>query len=70
VPRYELAGEAARRIASLELPRDQAARLPHGERLYLDEPGAAGDELPLLSLHPLLVYDAEAYLVPSPAGGG
>jgi serine/threonine protein kinase len=66
VQRYELVGENARRIASLELPRTEAARLPDAERLYLDEPAAAqaeGDGIRLAtyrSLHPLLVYDAEA----------
>src|SRR5262249_56629445 len=56
VPRYELAGKSACRIASLELPWEQAPRLPVRERLYLDEPGPSGGELPPLSLPPLLVY--------------
>jgi serine/threonine protein kinase len=54
VQRYELVGESARRIESLDLPRAEAARLPDAERVYLD--GPAG----LRSLHPLLIHDAEA----------
>jgi serine/threonine protein kinase len=37
VQRYELVGEAARRIASLELPRSDAARLPEAECVYSEE---------------------------------
>jgi hypothetical protein len=54
VQRYELVGESARRIESLELPRAEAARLPDAERVYLD--GPAG----LRSLHALLIHDADA----------
>jgi serine/threonine protein kinase len=64
--RYELLGESARRIESLELPRSEAARLPLAERLYL-EPGVAGRAagvsppmVPLKALHPLLIYEADA----------
>jgi hypothetical protein len=57
VQRYELTGEASRRIAALELPRSEAAHLPDGERVYLDQAGA---EPALLPLHPLVLYDAEA----------
>jgi serine/threonine protein kinase len=66
VQRYELAGENARRIPSLELPHAEAARLPYAERLHLDVPAAekaaafAGRLVEYRSLHPLLVYDAEA----------
>jgi serine/threonine protein kinase/tetratricopeptide (TPR) repeat protein len=62
VQRYELIGESARRIESLELPRDAADRLPDGERVYLDNGLAAGASpaIPALhSLHPLVLYDAE-----------
>jgi WD40 repeat protein/serine/threonine protein kinase len=59
VERYELVGESARRVESLVLPAAEAARLPHPERLYLEQPG--GPAAPTLHpLHPLLVYDAEA----------
>src|SRR5262249_16388797 len=37
VQRYELVGEGARRIGSLELPRSDAARLPDAECVYLEE---------------------------------
>jgi WD40 repeat protein/serine/threonine protein kinase len=60
VQRYELVGESARRIAALDLPREAAPRLPHGERLYLHDPAAGEDLAGLVALHPLLVYDAEA----------
>src|SRR5262249_216874 len=46
VQRYELVGDSARRIPSLELPRAEAVRLPDAERLYLGDPAAekvAGD---------------------------
>ncbi len=38
VEQYELIGESARRIPSLELPAEAAAELPRPERLYLREP--------------------------------
>jgi WD40 repeat protein/serine/threonine protein kinase len=55
--RFELGGDGARRIASLEVPRAELARVPDGERLYLDDPAfdAGAARLPL---HPLLLYDA------------
>ncbi len=59
VQRYELAGEAVRRIQALELPREAAARLPDGERVYLHDPASADGLAGLLPLHPLLLYDAE-----------
>jgi serine/threonine protein kinase len=58
VPRYELTGEAARRLAALVLPREAAPRLPDGERVYLGDP--AGGAETLTALHPLLLFDAEA----------
>ncbi len=60
VERYELAGEAARRLAPLELPRQEAARLPDGERVYLGEAAGADGPAALTALHPLVVFDAEA----------
>jgi WD40 repeat protein/serine/threonine protein kinase len=60
VERLELAGEAPRRLEPLEQAREQAAGLPSGERLYLAEAGADGSAGRLTSLHPLVVFDAEA----------
>jgi hypothetical protein len=64
IHRYELVGEAARRIDSMELPRAGAGQLPDGERVYLmlSSPGTPGEESgvrEVRSLHPLLLYDAE-----------
>jgi WD40 repeat protein/serine/threonine protein kinase len=55
VERYELAGEAARRLESREVPEADAARLPRPERLYLEPPDG-----PPRPLHPLLVFEFEA----------
>jgi YD repeat-containing protein len=57
--RFELTGEVARAIDPLELPHEQAASLPDGDRLYLEgpEPGGAAALRPL---YPLLLYEAEA----------
>jgi YD repeat-containing protein len=52
--RHELVGEAPRSVAPLELPRDQAAQLPDGDRLYLQ--GSAASPRPLF---PLLLHDPE-----------
>jgi hypothetical protein len=60
VPRFELVGEAAQRIASLELSREQACRLPDGNHLYLDDRGAADPLASMVPLHPLLLYDDES----------
>ncbi len=57
VERYELIGESARRIESLELPLSGSARLPIAERVYLQ---GAGAEAELHPLHPLLLYEPEA----------
>ncbi len=58
VQRFELAGEAGRRLGPLTVPAAQAARLPRTERVYL-EAAADGSEAPALRpLHPLVVYDA------------
>jgi WD40 repeat protein/serine/threonine protein kinase/tetratricopeptide (TPR) repeat protein len=53
VERFELAGEAPRRMESLEVPAD-AGGLPHTERLYLTPAGRDGA---LRSLAPLAEYD-------------
>jgi YD repeat-containing protein len=52
--RHELSGEAARSVAPLEVPRDQAGRLPDGDRLYLEGPDSVSRPL-----FPLLLHDAE-----------
>jgi YD repeat-containing protein len=57
VQRYELAGESARQVEPLEVPRGETARLPNAEQVYLEGAAAAGAAL---ALHPLLLYDAEA----------
>jgi WD40 repeat protein/serine/threonine protein kinase/Flp pilus assembly protein TadD len=57
VERYELHGEAARRLESLEVPEADAARLPRPARLYLSGPAADGA---WRALHPLVLYDAES----------
>jgi WD40 repeat protein/serine/threonine protein kinase len=59
VERYELMGESARRVPSLELPESAATALPRPHCVYLqgaDEAGSAA----LVALHPLLVHDFEA----------
>jgi WD40 repeat protein/serine/threonine protein kinase len=55
VERYDLAGEAARRLESHEVAEAGAAGLPRPERLYLEPPDG-----PPRPLHPLLVFDLEA----------
>jgi serine/threonine protein kinase len=57
VERYELVGEAARRLEPLEWPEGEAAGLPRPERVHLV---SAADRPALRSLHPLVVHDAEA----------
>jgi serine/threonine protein kinase len=56
IERFELAGEAPRRLEPLEWARDRAPVLPSGERVYLLE----ADGSDLIPLHPLVVYDTEA----------
>ncbi|HEX4590819.1 MAG TPA: hypothetical protein VH120_12855, partial [Gemmataceae bacterium] len=58
VERYDLHGESARRLESQEVPEADAAGLPRPGRLYLTDAAGAGD-----SLHPLVLYDAEAVQV-------
>jgi serine/threonine protein kinase len=61
IERYDLTGEAPRRLEALGLPDSEAARLPRPERLYLEAgaPAAPGQG-PFTALHPLVIYDAEA----------
>jgi WD40 repeat protein/serine/threonine protein kinase len=60
VERYELTGEAARRVESLELPGAEAGRLPRAKCLYLAE-AAGGEAGPpaLRLLRPLVAYDED-----------
>ncbi len=58
VERYELRGEVARRLESLDLPESGAAAGLLPDRLYLEAAGS-GAALGLRPLHPLAVYDAE-----------
>jgi eukaryotic-like serine/threonine-protein kinase len=62
VERYDLIGESARRIESLEVPLAEATALPRPERVYLQSDGGRGpDAVPrFLSLHPLIHYEHES----------
>ncbi len=62
IERYELAGETARRLESLERTHDEAAALlPQQVYLAGAEQGVDTPRSPyLLSLHPLVAYDMEA----------
>jgi serine/threonine protein kinase/HEAT repeat protein len=58
--RYELTGEAPRRLEPLAWP-DAGAPLPCPERVYLEVASLAGPgPAAVTSLHPLVVFDAEA----------
>jgi serine/threonine protein kinase/tetratricopeptide (TPR) repeat protein len=60
VERFEMTGEAVRRVESLEVPESEAARLPRPDRVYLEGAPTGGALPALVALHPLLVYDADA----------
>ncbi len=60
VERAELAGESPRRLETLDLPREESAAVPDGDRVYLLAAGAGPGPSALTPLHPLVVYDAEA----------
>ena len=57
--RYELIGENPRRLESLEMPGDQAARLPRPGRLYLHTTGSLGQAADDCALHPLVLFDSD-----------
>jgi WD40 repeat protein/serine/threonine protein kinase/tetratricopeptide (TPR) repeat protein len=59
VESYDLAGENARRLESVELPDAERGRLPRPEHLHLGPAGAPRGTGPLRSLHPLAWYDPE-----------
>jgi serine/threonine protein kinase/ABC-type glycerol-3-phosphate transport system substrate-binding protein len=69
VERYELRGETARRLDPLDLPDADTVRGQLPDRVYLESPGAPAegkappvtDSRPrTVSLHPLLIYEADA----------
>jgi serine/threonine protein kinase len=62
VERFELLGETARRLESLDLPDGEAVRRLLPERLYLDSaPDGTAPEAPgPVCLHPLLIYEPDA----------
>ncbi len=60
IQRFELHGENARRIESLERPRSEAARLPDGERVYLGSTPTEAGDTQLESLYPFLIYNLES----------
>ena len=55
IERYELTGETARRLESLERPEAEASHLPRPQRLYLQ--ATETESAPSWSLHPLVLYD-------------
>jgi serine/threonine protein kinase len=61
IERYELTGEAPRRLDPLERPESEVARLPRPQRLYLQAPESAtgAETVPGWPLHPLLLYEHE-----------
>jgi serine/threonine protein kinase/tetratricopeptide (TPR) repeat protein len=62
IERFELIGEAPRRIESIALAECHTSRLPHPARIYLDVPGVE-DCPPTTMLHPLAIYDPEESMV-------
>ncbi len=60
IERFELFGEAPRRLESIERPESETARLPRMGRLYLVAQGSSSDTRPAWSLHPLVLYEDEA----------
>ena len=59
IERFELIGDSARRLESLERSQDEAASLPNPGRLYLD-PTNELDPAVICSLHPIVFFDADA----------
>jgi serine/threonine protein kinase len=57
IERFALTGEAPNRLPNLDLPRQAAAELPDGDRLYVQLPDRPAD---LIALHPLLLFDFES----------
>jgi serine/threonine protein kinase len=62
IERYELRGEAPRRLESAQRHESEAEHLPRPERLYLDrsDPKDDGEPAALWSLHPLVLYIHES----------
>ncbi|HUE18013.1 MAG TPA: serine/threonine-protein kinase, partial [Planctomycetaceae bacterium] len=57
IERFELVGEKARRLETLQLPRAAAARLPDGKSVALEAPGSVPAVERLRSLNPLMMYE-------------
>jgi hypothetical protein len=60
IERYELTGEAGRLLEPLTWTGADLALMPCPDRVYLERPGSAGAGPRLMSLHPLVIYDAAA----------
>jgi serine/threonine protein kinase/WD40 repeat protein len=65
VERFELAGEAPRRLESLEVVAEHAGELPRPGWVYVEKPlgtaaGGAAGAVALRPLHPLVLFDADA----------
>ncbi|MBV9123130.1 MAG: protein kinase, partial [Planctomycetes bacterium] len=62
VDRFDLTGETARRLESLEFPETAADQLPHPDRIYLWPLSSEGEQAgpsDRISLHPLVIYDPD-----------
>jgi hypothetical protein len=61
IQQYELRGESASRLVSVDLPETETSRLPRPERVYLASREVSDDLLPeLKSLHPLLLFELQS----------
>ncbi len=60
VERYELLGESARRLESLEFSEPEASSRVLPERVYLEDRAAGAVGMTLRTLHPLALYEPEA----------
>ena len=62
VERFELIGESARRVESIQVPEGEEAALPRPERVYLERAaaGSEGGPAALLSLSPLVHFQPES----------
>lgn len=61
VEQYELQGENARRLVSVEVPEGEESRLPRPDRVYLAAKGQPEELLPQLEpLHPLLLFELDS----------
>jgi WD40 repeat protein/serine/threonine protein kinase len=62
VERYELIGESARRIESIQVAEGDERALPYSERVYIERPAAGpqGERPALLGLSPLVHFQLES----------